>query len=111
MTHGGAALPAHLLRDHPPVLAGGNALRHHRQAARDNPLPESAAPLLLPPPFLAQHPLAPVATRQGLLACLQECSAGAIFLENGRWQREPHYNPALAPASASLLAMPPEPQG
>lgn len=111
MAHGGAAIPVHLLRDRPPPLAEGNALCHHRQAGRDNPLPGTAVPPLLPPAFLAQHPLAPVATQQGLLACLHECGASAISLENGRWQRGPHYNPALTPASATLLVMPPEPQG
>jgi hypothetical protein len=111
MSHGGAAIPAHLLRDRPPALAEGNALRHHRQAARDNPLPEVAASPSLPSAFLAQHPLASVTTQQGLLACLHDRHAASVISENGLWQRAPHYNPALAPASAALLVVPPEPQG
>ncbi len=104
-------IPAHLLRDRPPLLANGEALRRHWQAARDNPLPKAALAPLVPAAFLAQHPLAPVATQQGLLACLHERHAASVISENGHWQRGPHFNPALAPANAALLAVNPQAQG
>lgn len=112
MTRSDAAIPAHLLRDgHPPLKGTEDALRRHRQAARDNPLPEAALPPPVPAAFLAQHPLAPVATQQGLLACLHERHAASVIYENGYWQRGPHFNPALAPANAASLAHLPEQLG
>lgn len=105
------AIPAHLRRTTRPVLsasAAPEALLHHLRASRNNPLLPPVTALPLPAVFLAQHPLAPVSTQQGRLACLHEMAgvgrAAEVVLENGDYCWKAGRNPALE--SGFALVMP-----